>query len=149
VLGAVSGSVAGLVAITPASGFVGPMSALVIGFLAGGVCYYGITLKARFGYDDTLDAVGVHGVGGTFGAIATGIFASVAVNAAGADGLLYGNASLLWKQLVSVGAAIGYSFAVTWVLLQVIHRTMGMRVDDQHEMEGLDLSQHGETGYTM
>jgi Amt family ammonium transporter len=149
VLGAVSGSVAGLVAITPASGFVGPMSALVIGLLAGVVCYYGISLKARFGYDDSLDAVGIHGVGGTFGALATGIFATKAINAAGADGLLFGNASLLLTQAISIAAAIAYSFVVSWLILKVVDKLLGLRVKDQHEQEGLDLSQHGETGYTL
>ncbi|MGA9118923.1 MAG: ammonium transporter [Bacteroidota bacterium] len=149
VLGAVSGAVAGLVAITPASGFVGPMAALVIGLGAGVVCYYGISLKGRFGYDDSLDAVGVHGVGGTFGALATGIFASKAINAAGADGALSGNFSLFFTQALSVAAAIVYSFVVSWIILKLIDKTMGVRVKDQHEQEGLDLSQHGETGYTL
>ncbi len=149
VLGAVSGSVAGLVAITPASGFVGPMSALLIGLVAGVVCYFGITLKGKFGYDDSLDAVGVHGVGGTFGALATGLFASKAINAAGADGLFFGNPGLLLTQAISVLAAIVYSFVVSWILLKVTDKIMGLRVEGQHEVEGLDLSQHGETGYTM
>lgn len=149
VLGAVSGSVAGLVAITPASGFVGPMSALIIGLFAGAICYFGIGLKVKLGYDDSLDAVGVHGVGGTFGALATGLFASKAINAAGADGLFFGNASLLLIQAVSVVAAIVYSFIASWLLLKLTDKIVGLRVDVQHEVEGLDLSQHGETGYTM
>ncbi len=149
VLGAVSGSVAGLVAITPACGFVGPMPALIIGLFAGVVCYFGISLKGKFGYDDSLDAVGVHGVGGTFGALATGLFASKAINAAGADGLFFGNPSLLLIQAGSVAAAIVYSFVVSWLLLKVTDKVIGLRVDIQHEVEGLDLSQHGETGYTM
>ena len=149
VLGAVSGSVAGLVAITPASGFVGPMSALIIGLLAGGVCYYGVTLKTKFGYDDSLDAVGVHGVGGTLGAIATGLFATTAINAAGANGLVFGNPSLVLTQLISVGVAIVYSFAVSWILLKLVDKTIGLRVKDEHELEGLDLSQHGESGYDL
>jgi len=148
-LGAASGSVAGLVAITPASGFVGPMPAMVIGLLAGGLCYFAVGLKARFGYDDSLDAVGVHGVGRTFGALATGLFASRAINAAGSDGLFFGNASLLGTQLVSVAAAIVYSFVATWVILKVIDLTVGVRVKDLEEMEGLDLSQHGESGYAF
>ncbi|MBI4619265.1 MAG: ammonium transporter [Desulfobacterales bacterium] len=109
VLGAASGAVAGLVAITPASGFVGPMSALIIGFVAGVICYTAVNLKTKLGYDDSLDVVGVHGVGGTWGAIATGLFASKIVNSAGNDGLLFGNPSLLWNQLISVGAAWVYS----------------------------------------
>ena len=147
ILGAASGCVAGLVAITPASGFVGPMAALVIGMGAGALCYWGVNIKNKFGFDDSLDAVGVHGVGGTFGAIATGVFASKAVNAAGADGLLYGNASLLVNQLLSVGAAIVFAFGMTWIILKVLDRTMGLRVDKDQELEGLDLSQHGESGY--
>ena len=149
VLGAVSGSVAGLVAITPASGFVGPMPALAIGLCAGVICYFGISLKGKFGYDDSLDAVGVHGVGGTFGALATGLFASKAINAAGADGLFFGNSSQLLIQAVSVLAAIVYSFVVSWILLKITDKIIGLRVDAQNEVEGLDLSQHGETGYTM
>jgi Amt family ammonium transporter len=147
ILGAASGCVAGLVAITPASGFVGPMAALFIGIGAGALCYWGVNIKNKFGFDDSLDAVGVHGVGGTFGAIATGVFASKAVNAAGADGLLYGNASLLVNQLLSVGAAIVFAFGMTWIILKVLDRTMGLRVDKDQELEGLDLSQHGESGY--
>lgn len=147
ILGAASGCVAGLVAITPASGFVGPMAALLIGIGAGALCYYGVNIKNKFGFDDSLDAVGVHGVGGTFGAIATGIFASKAVNAAGADGLLFGNASLLGTQLLSVVAASVFAFGMTWVILKVLQRTMGLRVDNDQEVEGLDLSQHGESGY--
>jgi ammonium transporter, Amt family len=148
-LGTASGCVAGLVAITPASGYVGPMSALIIGLGAGAVCYYGITLKNKLGYDDSLDTVGVHGVGGIFGALATGIFASKAINAAGADGLIYGNASLLGAQALSVLVSVVYSFTLTWIILKVLDKTMGLRVADEDEQEGLDLSQHGETGYTM
>jgi Amt family ammonium transporter len=149
VLGAASGAVAGLVAITPASGFVGPMSAIVIGLLAGMICYFAVGMKTKLGYDDSLDAVGVHGVGGTLGALATGLFASKAINAAGSNGLFFGNASLLGTQAVSVGAAILYSFAVTWIILKILNATMGVRVKDVEEMEGLDLSQHGETGYSF
>jgi len=146
-LGAASGAVAGLVAITPASGFVGPISALIIGFSAGALCYYGVTIKNIFGFDDSLDAVGVHGVGGIFGAIATGLFASKAINPAGADGLFFGNPSLLVVQLLSVIVAIVYAFSLTWIILKVLDRTMGLRVLQEEEVEGLDLSQHGESGY--
>lgn len=146
-LGAASGAVAGLVAITPASGFVGPLAALVIGAGAGALCYYGVMIKNTFGFDDSLDAVGVHGVGGTFGAIATGLFASKAINAAGADGAFFGNPSLLYIQLVSVAVAIVYAFCVTWIILKVLDRIIGLRVASEQEMEGLDLSQHGESGY--
>jgi ammonium transporter, Amt family len=147
ILGAASGCVAGLVAITPASGFVGPMSALLIGLGAGLLCYYGVNVKNRFGFDDSLDAVGVHGIGGTFGAIATGLFASKAINPAGADGLFFGNASLLGIQLISVAAAIVFAFGMTWIILKVLEKTMGLRVTNDQELEGLDLSQHGESGY--
>lgn len=149
VLGAASGAVAGLVAITPASGFVGPMPALIIGLVAGTLCYMAVNLKTKLGYDDSLDAVGVHGVGGTWGAIATGLFASKAINSAGNDGLFFGNASLLWSQIISIGAAWVYSFVITLVLLKVLDWTMGLRVSDEEEYEGLDLSQHGESGYTL
>ncbi|PIV65890.1 MAG: ammonia channel protein [Nitrospirae bacterium CG01_land_8_20_14_3_00_44_22] len=148
-LGAASGAVAGLVAITPASGFVGPMPALVIGLVAGVLCYMAVNLKTRLGYDDSLDAVGVHGVGGTWGAIATGLFASKLINSAGNDGLFYGNASLLLNQIISVGAAWIYSFAATLVILKVIDWTVGLRVSEEDEADGLDLSQHGESGYTL
>jgi ammonium transporter, Amt family len=146
-LGAASGSVAGLVAITPASGFVGPMPALIIGLGAGALCFFGVNFKHRFGFDDSLDAVGVHGVGGTFGALMTGVFASKLVNSAGTDGLFFGNAALLGAQVVSVAVAIIYSFGMTWVILKVLDRLMGLRVDTEDEVEGLDLSQHGESGY--
>ncbi|MGD1044866.1 MAG: ammonium transporter [Bacteroidota bacterium] len=146
-LGAASGAVAGLVAITPASGFVGPLAALAIGFGAGAVCYFGVNIKNFFGYDDSLDAVGVHGVGGTFGALATGLFASKAINALGADGAFFGNPSLFLVQLLSVTVAIVYAFSITWIILKVLDRTMGLRVQQEEEVEGLDLSQHGESGY--
>jgi len=146
-LGAASGAVAGLVAITPASGFVGPLAALSIGIGAGAICYFGVNIKNFFGYDDSLDAVGVHGVGGTFGALATGLFASKAINAAGADGAFFGNPSLFLVQLLSVAVAIIYAFSITWIILKVLDRTMGLRVQQEEEVEGLDLSQHGESGY--
>jgi ammonium transporter, Amt family len=146
-LGAASGAIAGLVAITPASGFVGPISALIIGFSAGALCYYGVTVKNKFGFDDSLDAVGVHGVGGIFGALATGLFASKAINSAGADGLFFGNPSLFLVQFLSVVVAVVYAFSVTWIILKVLDRTMGLRVRPEEEVEGLDLSQHGESGY--
>ncbi|MBI5675915.1 MAG: ammonium transporter [Nitrospirae bacterium] len=148
-LGAVSGAVAGLVAITPASGFVGPMSSIVIGLTAGILCYFAVSLKSKLGYDDSLDAVGVHGVGGTWGAIATGLFASKAINSAGNDGLFFGNSSLLMNQLISIGAAWVYSFLMTLIILKMLDATMGLRVDDQSEFVGLDHAQHGESGYTM
>ena len=147
VLGAASGCVAGLVAITPASGFVTPLSAVAIGLGGGVVCYIGVTLKGRLGYDDSLDVVGVHGVGGTFGALATGLFATTAVNAAGANGVLYGNWSLLGPQVLSVAVAAAYAFGGTWIVLKALEKTIGLRVAQEEEVEGLDLSQHGESGY--
>ena len=148
-LGAASGCVAGLVAITPASGFVGPLAGLLIGLGAGVLCYYGVNMKNKLGFDDSLDAVGVHGVGGTFGALATGLFASKAINPAGADGLFFGNPSLLGIQAVSVLAAVVFAFGMTWIILKVLDMTMGLRVNPEQELEGLDLSQHGESGYTF
>jgi ammonium transporter, Amt family len=148
-LGAVSGCVAGLVAITPASGFVGPMAAIVIGLLAGAVCYGAVSLKPKFGYDDSLDVVGVHAVGGTLGALLTGFFASKLINAAGSDGLFFGNPKQLGIQALSVLVAWVYAFAVTWVLLKILDATMGLRVSEEDESLGLDLSQHGEVGYTL
>jgi ammonium transporter, Amt family len=156
VLGAISGAVAGLVAITPASGFVGPMPALLIGLVAGIVCYLMVTkVKARLGYDDSLDAFGVHGVGGTVGALLTGIFASSTVNpifkdARGAvlpSGVLEGNFRQLLNQ--SVGVAFAWVIAVvgTLAILKLVDVTVGLRVSPEHETQGLDLSQHGEEGY--
>ena len=148
-LGLVSGAVAGLVAITPASGFVGPLSSLIIGLVGGAVCYAAVSLKPKFGYDDSLDVVGVHAVGGTTGALLTGFFASKAINAAGADGLFFGNASQLGVQALSVVAAWVYSFVVSWIILKILDAVMGLRVSEEDESDGLDLSQHGEVGYTL
>jgi Amt family ammonium transporter len=147
VLGAASGCVAGLVAITPAAGFVQPLGALVIGLIAGGLCYSAVMMKGRFGYDDSLDVVGVHCVGGTFGALATGLFATVAVNAGGADGLFYGNPRQFAIQALAAGVSLVYSFVVTFILLKVLDKTMGLRVSKEDEVMGLDLTQHGEGGY--
>jgi len=149
VLGAASGAVAGLVAITPASGFVGPMSALIIGAIAGAVCYSACNLKSKLGYDDSLDVVGVHGVGGTWGALATGLFASKAINEAGADGLFFGNAGQLRTQLIAVLATYALAVVLTWVILKVVDATVGLRVADEDEVAGLDLSQHSETAYVF
>jgi len=148
-LGAASGCVAGLVAITPASGFVGPTAALIIGLGAGALCYYGVNVKNKFGFDDSLDAVGVHGVGGTFGALATGLFATKAINPSGSDGLFFGNASLIGVQLVSVLAAAIYAFVMTWLILKLLDSVIGLRLSVDDEVEGLDLSQHGESGYSF
>lgn len=150
VLGGASGAVAGLVAITPASGFVGVMPAIIIGLVAGGVCYYGVQLKSKMGYDDALDVFGVHAVGGTWGALATGLFASTAVNSGGADGLFYGGGvALLIKQVIAIGATVLFAGIGTFIILKVVQAIMGLRVSESEEEEGLDISQHGEEGYTL
>jgi Amt family ammonium transporter len=128
---------------------VGPVSAILIGLVAGGLCYYAINLKSKFGYDDSLDVVGVHGVGGTWGALATGLFASKAINSAGNDGLFFGNPSLIGIQALSVVSAWVYSFVMTLIILKILDWTMGLRVTEEHEINGLDLSQHGESGYSF
>lgn len=148
-LGLASGAVAGLVAITPAAGYVTPLSAICIGLLAGVICYFAVSLKTKFGYDDSLDAVGVHGVGGLWGAIATGFFASKAVNQAGDNGILYGGTSLLFKQVLSVIPVMLFSFIGTYLLLKLIGLFVELRLNVEEEVEGLDLSQHGETGYDI
>ena len=148
VLGAASGAVAGLVAITPASGFVGPISSIIIGAVAGGLCFAAVMVKSRLGYDDSLDAVGIHGIGGTWGALATGLFASKAINSAGADGLFFGNPGQLWLQLVAVLATWVLAFVGTFVILKIVDWTMGLRVSDEDEQLGLDLSQHDERAYS-
>jgi len=145
--GAVSGAVAGLVAITPAAGFVTPMGAIFIGLGGGVLCYIAVTLRPRLGYDDSLDVVGIHGVGGAWGAIATGIFAVAAIG--GTDGLLAGNPSLVWAQFVGVIATIAYSLTVSLILLKAVDLVMGLRVSEEDEVTGLDLSQHGEEGYSL
>jgi len=149
VLGAASGAVAGLVAITPAAGFVSPLSAIIIGIGGGVFCYTACNLKAKLGYDDSLDVVGVHGVGGTWGAIATGLFASKAINAAGADGLFFGNPGQLWIQIVAVVATWIFAFVGTLIILGILKALMGLRVSDEEERMGLDLSQHNEKGYSL
>jgi len=113
------------------------------------VCYFAINLKVKLGYDDSLDVVGVHGVGGTWGALATGLFASKLVNSAGNDGLFFGNSSLIGIQALSVVSALVYSFVVTLIILKVLDWTMGLRVTEEHEINGLDTSQHGEAGYSF
>ncbi len=149
VLGAASGAVAGLVAITPGAGFVTPLAAIVIGFLGGVICFYGIRLKNLFAADDALDVVGVHGVGGTWGALATGIFATTAVNAAGADGLLPGNPGQLVTQAIGVVATLVYCFVGSLILLKVTDVLVGLRADEEDEIAGLDLSQHSERAYVL
>lgn len=147
--GAATGSIAGLATITPASGFVSPMSALIIGIMAGGVCYIFLNLKGRFGYDDSLDAFGVHGVGGILGTLGAGLLAQKIINPAGADGMLFGNGYQLFIQSLSVLVVAVYSFLVTVVLLKAINVFMGLRTSEEDEVNGLDISQHGESGYTL
>ena len=156
VLGGISGAVAGLVAITPAAGFVKPMSALIIGLIAGVFCYWMVVkVKAKFAYDDSLDAFGVHGAGGTLGALLTGIFAVSTVNPIFKDrqgnglasGLLEGNAHQLLNQLVGVAIAWGLAIVGTLAILKLVDITLGLRVPEEEEVQGLDLSQHGEEGY--
>ncbi|MEJ2184110.1 MAG: ammonium transporter [Nitrospirota bacterium] len=145
--GAVSGAVAGLVGITPAAGFVSPLSAIAIGVGAGVLCYIAVNLRPRLGYDDSLDVLGIHGVGGLWGAIATGLFAAAAFG--GTDGLFHGNPGLVGAQLIASAATIAYSGVVSFILLKVVDAAVGLRVSEEHERQGLDLSQHGETGYDM
>jgi Amt family ammonium transporter len=148
-LGFASGLVAGLVAITPAAGFVGPGAALVIGALAGVVCFGAVLLKERkFRYDDSLDAWGVHGVGGCLGALMVGVFAQKALNSSGADGLLAGDVSLIGKQALGLVAAGIYTVALTVGILFVVDKAIGLRVPEDEEREGLDATQHGEAAYT-
>jgi Amt family ammonium transporter len=147
VLGAATGAVAGLATITPASGFVGPVAALVIGIIAGLVCYKAVNLKNKFGYDDSLDVVGVHGIGGIIGPLAVGLFASKEVNPAGQNGLFFGNPSLLNIQLEAVCVTIIFVFVMTYIILKAVDATAGLRVDAQSEFVGLDHSLHGESGY--
>jgi Amt family ammonium transporter len=146
-LGAASGAVAGLVSITPAAGFVGPLSAIIIGAVGGILCYKACNLKARLGYDDSLDVVGVHGIGGTWGALATGLFASKAINPAGNDGLFYGNPAQLGVQAITVVATIAFALIMTFIILSILKATMGLRVSEEEERMGLDLTQHNERGY--
>ncbi len=148
-LGAASGAVAGLVAITPACGFVGPLSAIGIGGVAGLLCYWGVSLKSRFGFDDALDVVGIHGLGGIWGALATGLFASKAINPSGANGLFFGNPSQLFIQFVSVIVSIAFSFVMALIILKVVDKLIGLRVTDEEEEAGLDVSMHSETGYSF
>jgi Amt family ammonium transporter len=141
--------VAGLVAITPASGFVGPVPSILIGVGGGVFCFLACNLKSRFGYDDSLDVVGVHGVGGTWGALATGLFASKAINDAGANGLFYGNAGQVWIQVVGILATWVFAFVGSLVLLKVVDMVVGLRVSDEEEFLGLDVSQHSENAYAF
>jgi Amt family ammonium transporter len=149
-LGTISGAVAGLVAITPAAGFVGVGPAIIIGLLVSVFCFIAVTMiKHKFGYDDSLDAFGVHGIGGIWGALATGLFASKAINPAGADGLFFGNPHLFFVQLKAVGITVIYAFVGTLIIYKIIDVLIGVRVKDADEAIGLDLTQHNERAYTM
>ena len=149
-LGAASGAVAGLVAITPACAFVAPWAAVVIGFLAGVICALAVGLKYKFGFDDALDVVGVHLVGGIVGSLAIGFFGSSKVNSLGLDGLFYGGgATLLGKQALGVGLVMGYSFVMTLIIGFLIDKTIGFRVKTENELAGVDLSEHAESAYEM
>lgn len=150
ILGGATGAVAGLVAITPAAGFVSPMSAILIGIAVGLVCYIAVAvIKLKLSYDDSLDAFGVHGVGGTVGALLTGLFAQKLINPAGNNGLLFGNAAQFGIQAIGVIATMAYSITVTFILLKVLDFVMGLRVPDEEEVVGLDITQHEESAYTL
>jgi Amt family ammonium transporter len=149
VLGLASGAVAGLVAITPAAGFVNVSGALVIGAAAGIVSFFAVAvIKPKFGYDDSLDAFGIHGVAGALGALLTGVFADPSINEAG-KGLLYGNPGQLMSQLIAVGTTIGYTGVVTFIIFVAVKAVLGVRVDPEAEMSGLDTSEHNESAYNL
>jgi Amt family ammonium transporter len=147
VLGIVTGAVVGLVAITPAAGFVTPLAAIAIGGLAAPISYYAIKQRQKWGLDESLDVWACHGMGGTWGALATGLFATTTVNAAGFDGLFYGNPGQLGIQAVAAGVSIVFAFGVTFVLVKLLGRWMGVRVTENEEEVGLDISEHGERAY--
>lgn len=150
ILGAASGCVAGLVAITPAAGFVAPLPAVIIGLIGGVVCYFAVAVvKEKFGYDDSLDAFGVHGVGGTWGAIATGLWCSTDINPAGADGLFYGSADTLIAQLISIVVAYVLAIVGSYVLFKIVSCFMQVRASENEEISGIDISEHGERAYNQ
>ncbi len=146
--GTVTGAVVGLVAITPAAGFVTPMAGIPIGIIGAAISYYAMVIRGKSKLDESLDVFACHGLGGTWGALATGIFATVAVNPAGANGLLYGNPMQMLKQLAAIGSVWAYTFVVTFVIVKVVQKTMGIRVSKTEESLGLDISQHGERAYS-
>jgi Amt family ammonium transporter len=148
-LGLASGAVAGLGSITPAAGFVGIGSALIIGGVAGVICYFAVLAKDRLGCDDSLDVVGIHGVGGVWGTLATGLFASKLINENGANGLFFGNASQFGIQALGVAAVIAYCAVVTLVILYLVKAVMGLRVTEEQEEVGVDTTAHGEVGYQL
>jgi len=148
-LGAASGAVAGLVAITPAAGFVAPMSALLIGVAAGFLCYGAVSLKPRFGYDDSLDVIGIHLVGGIVGSVLLGVLAQSSVNAAVPDGLLFGGGAFFLKQIVAVLAVMAFTFVASYILARIVKAVIGLRAEENEELEGLDISLHEERGYVL
>jgi Amt family ammonium transporter len=145
--GTVTGAVVGLVAITPAAGYVTPLAGIPIGMVGAAISYYAMVIRGRSKLDESLDVFACHGLGGTWGALATGIFASVSVNSAGANGLLAGNPMLVVKQLVAIAAVWAFTFTVTFIIVKVVQKTMGLRVTKTEEILGLDVSQHGERAY--
>ena len=150
ILGTVTGAVAGLVAITPACGFVNPMNAMFMGMMVAAVCYVAVSIiKGKLGYDDSLDAFGVHGVGGTVGTIATGIFAQKAINAGGADGLLFGNVHQFLVQGMVLIVTIAFAAVMTFIIFKIVDAAIGMRVEEKNEIVGLDLTQQSEAAYTV
>ena len=150
ILGAVSGAIAGLVAITPAAGYVTVLPSVAIGLIGGGICYTAVAIvKERFGYDDSLDAFGVHGIGGMWGAIATGLWATTAVNPDGANGLFYGETNLFVAQVISIGVAVIFAVVGSTVLYKVVNALVALRASDDEEITGLDLTEHGERGYNV
>ncbi len=148
-LGGVSGAIAGLATITPAAGFIGPLSALLLGFVAGVICYFAVSLKWKLGYDDSLDVVGVHLVGGTLGVLGAGLLAQKAVNAAGENGLFFGNPTFFGIQVFAIVVTFAYAFIASALLLKIVDLTIGLRVSEEDEKTGLDLSQHSEVGYAL
>ena len=149
-LGAVSGGIAGLVAITPAAGYVTILPSLAIGLIGGGICYCAVAiLKERLGYDDSLDAFGIHGIGGMWGAVATGLWATTSVNPAGANGLFYGETNLFFAQIISIGVAIIFAVIGSAILYKVVNALTELRADETDEINGLDISEHGERGYNV
>ena len=146
-LGAASGAISGLATITPAAGYVGPNAAVIIGLLAGTICFLVVSSKTRFKLDDSLDVIGIHGVGGLVGTLCLGIFATKAANPGGVDGLLAGNADQLISQIIGIVAVGVYAFVVSWILFKVIHSVMGLRLSDEAEVEGMDYTEHSETAY--
>lgn len=150
ILGGLTGAVSGLVAITPACGYVGPFSAILIGIIASIGCYQAITwIKSKYAYDDSLDVFGVHGVGGIIGALLTGIFADLAINSEGANGLIFGNPLQFIIQLIGVVAVVIYAAGMSYILLKIVEKFVSLRVDENDELVGLDLSQHEESAYTL